>query len=381
MGLLTLTGLTLFDNMLEQEFFGNSAERWLLAISIAVLVAAGLMMLKSLLVRRVRGLVSRTVNLVDDLLLDLIQHSRWPFFLALGMYLGSLVLELSTGLDTALHRLYFLVFFIQVGLWGNHIIGFTISTFLQRAKREDPTRAAVIALASFVARVAIWSVVVLVLLDNFGVKVGSAIAGLGIGGIAVGLALQSVLRDAFASVAIIMDKPFEVGDFLIVDDLAGTVEHIGVKTTRVRSLNGEELVFGNDHLLSTRIRNYKTLQERRVLFSFGIAFETPNEKVRALTPLVREIVEAAGDTRFDRAYVKEFTDSGLLFEVAYYVLHADFATMMDVRQRINVALHQRLAEEGIRFAYPARRVYASEPVRVEETPVPHIRDREFGGYP
>lgn len=343
--------------MLEQEFLGNSADRWLLALAITLVVALGLMLIKRVMVRRLRGVVSRTPNLVDDLLLDLVQHSRWPFFLALAMYLGSLALELSPGLDRTLHRLYFVVFFIQVGLWGNHIIGFSISHVLTKARREDPSRAAIIALTSFVARVAIWSVVVLVLLDNFGVKVGSAIAGLGIGGIAVGLALQSVLRDAFASVAIIMDKPFEVGDFVIVDDLAGTVEHIGVKTTRVRSLNGEELVFGNDQLLSTRIRNYKTLKERRVLFQFGLAFETPNEKVRSLTPLVREIVEEAGDTRFDRAYVKEFMDSGLLFEVAYYVLDADFATMMDIRQNINLALHQRLAEEGIRFAYPARRLY------------------------
>lgn len=346
--------------MLEQEFLGNSADRWLLALVVTLVVASGLMLIKRVMVRRLRGVVSRTANLVDDLLLDLVQHSRWPFFLALGMYLGSLSLELSAGLDSALHRLYFLVFFVQVGLWGNHTIGFTISHVLTKARQKDPTRAAVIALTSFVARVAIWSVVVLVLLDNFGVKVGSAVAGLGIGGIAVGLALQSVLRDAFASVAIIMDKPFEVGDFMIIDDLAGTVEHIGVKTTRIRSLDGEELIFGNDQLLSTRIRNFKTLEERRVFFQFGIAFETPNEKVRSMTTLVREIVEGAGDTRFDRAYVKEFMDSGLLFEVAYYVLHADFSTMMDIRQRINVELHRRLVEEGIRFAYPARRLYAHE---------------------
>lgn len=366
--------------MLEQEFLGNDVQRWLVAVAITLAVAASLILLKRVLVHRLRGVVTRTVNVVDDLLLDLVQRSRWPFLLALGMYLGSLALDLSAGLDRALHRLYFLVFFIQVGLWGNHVIGFSLRQLLTRAQREDPTRAAAISLASFIARVGIWSVVMLVMLDNFGVKVGSAIAGLGIGGIAVGLALQSVLRDAFASVAIIMDKPFEVGDFVIVDDLAGNIEHIGVKTTRIRSLNGEELVFGNDQLLSTRIRNYKTLQERRVLFSFGIAFETPNEKVRALTPLVREIVEAAGDTRFDRAYVKEFTDSGMLFEVAYYVLQADFATMMDIRQRINLALHQRLAEEGIRFAYPARRVYVPAGAEAIGKPVHRVQDDEVEEY-
>lgn len=374
-----MTGVPVIDSLLARQLFGNSAERWLIALAIVVLVVFGLTLVKRQLLRRLQGLVSRTQNIVDDLLLDLVRHSRWPFFFVLGAYLGSLVLQLSPAWDTNLHRLYFIVFFIQIGLWGNHTIGFFIDHYLQRTREEDPARAAGIALLSFVARVAIWSIVVLVVLDNLGVEVGSAVAGLGIGGIAVGLALQSVLKDTFASVAIILDKPFEVGDFVIVDDLAGKVEHVGVKTTRVRSLGGEELVFGNDHLLSSRIRNYKTLRERRVLFSFGIAFETSNAKVRDLSRVVREIVEAAGDTRFDRAYVKEFTDSGLLFEVAYYVLHADFATMMDVRQRINVDLHQRLAEEGIRFAYPARRVYVRDADGVKEESVPAIRESGFAG--
>lgn len=375
-----MTGIPVIDSLLARQLFGNSAERWLIALAIVVLVVFGLTLVKRQLLRRLQGLVSRTQNIVDDLLLDLVRHSRWPFFFVLAAYLGSLVLQLSPAWDTNLHRLYFIVFFIQIGLWGNHTIGFFIGHYLQRTREEDPARAAGIALLSFVARVAIWSIVVLVVLDNLGVEVGSAIAGLGIGGIAVGLALQSVLKDTFASVAIILDKPFEVGDFVIVDDLAGKIEHVGVKTTRIRSLGGEELVFGNDHLLSSRIRNYKTLRERRVLFSFGIAFETSNAKVRELSRIVREIVEGAGDTRFDRAYVKEFTDSGLLFEVAYYVLHADFATMMDVRQRINVDLHQRLAEEGIRFAYPARRVYVRDGEGTAEESVRPIREGGFGGY-
>lgn len=373
-----MTGIPVVDSLLARQLFGNSAERWLIALAIVVLVVFGLTLVKRQLLRRLQGLVSRTQNIVDDLLLDLVRHSRWPFFFILGAYLGSLVLQLSPAWDTNLHRLYFIVFFIQIGLWGNHVIGFFISHYLRRSREEDPARAAGISLLSFVARVAVWSIVVLVVLDNLGVEVGSALAGLGIGGIAVGLALQSVLKDTFASVAIILDKPFEVGDFVIVDDLQGKVEHVGVKTTRIRSLGGEELVFGNDHLLSSRIRNYKTLRERRVLFSFGIAFETSNAKVRDLSRIVREIVEAAGDTRFDRAYVKEFTDSGLLFEVAYYVLHADFTTMMDIRQRINADLHQRLAEEGIRFAYPARRVYVRDADDVKAESVSPVREGGFG---
>lgn len=375
-----MTGIPVLDGLLERELFGNSAERWLLALAIVVVVVCGLLLVKRQLLRRLHGLVTRTQNVVDDLLLDLLRHSRWPFFFVLGAYLGSLVLRLTPAWDTALHRLYFVVFFIQIGLWGNHIVGFFIGHYLRRSREEDPARAAGIALLNFVARVAIWSIVVLVVLDNFGVEVSSAIAGLGIGGIAIGLAMQSVLKDTFASVAIILDKPFEVGDFIIVDDLAGKVEHVGVKTTRVRSLGGEELVFGNDHLLSSRIRNYKTLRERRVLFSFGIAFETPNAKLRDLSRVVREIVEASGNTRFDRAYVKEFTDSGMLFEVAYYVLDADFATMMDIRQRINVSLHQRLAEESIHFAYPARRVYVRRGDELVEETAPRVREGGFGRY-
>jgi small-conductance mechanosensitive channel len=205
--------------------------------------------------------------------------------------------------------------------------------------------------------VVIWSLVLLAALDNLGVDITALVAGLGVGGIAVGLALQDVLKDTFAALSIILDKPFELGDFVVVDDLAGNVEHIGIKTTRVRSLSGEQLVFGNGDLLSSRIRNFKRLVERRGLFTFGVLYSTPADTLERIPEMVREIVDGLETTRFDRAHFKAFGDSSMDFEVVYYVLDAEYLTFMDLQQAINLALVRRFADEGIEFAYPTRTLF------------------------
>jgi small-conductance mechanosensitive channel len=199
--------------------------------------------------------------------------------------------------------------------------------------------------------------VLLAALDNLGVDITALVAGLGVGGIAVGLALQDVLKDTFAALSIILDKPFELGDFVVVDDLAGNVEHIGIKTTRVRSLSGEQLVFGNGDLLSSRIRNFKRLVERRGLFTFGVLYSTPADTLERIPEMVREIVDGLETTRFDRAHFKAFGDSSMDFEVVYYVLDAEYLTFMDLQQAINLALVRRFADEGIEFAYPTRTLF------------------------
>jgi small-conductance mechanosensitive channel len=209
----------------------------------------------------------------------------------------------------------------------------------------------------FFGRVVIWSLVLLAALDNLGVDITALVAGLGVGGIAVGLALQDVLKDTFAALSIILDKPFELGDFVVVDDLAGNVEHIGIKTTRVRSLSGEQLVFGNGDLLSSRIRNFKRLVERRGLFTFGVLYSTPADTLERIPEMVREIVDGLETTRFDRAHFKAFGDSSMDFEVVYYVLDAEYLTFMDLQQAINLALVRRFADEGIEFAYPTRTLF------------------------
>jgi len=347
--------------------YGGDLRRWLVAIALATLILLVIWLVKRLVTIRLRGLIERSVNVVDDLVLALVKKTKWPFVLVVAVYVGSLVLELPPGHRLVVHRLFAISFFLQIGVWATRVLSFGVDSYLKgKTRQELGSKAAVVALFNFFGRTLVWSLVVLLILDNLGIDVTALIAGLGVGGIAIGLALQSVLRDTFASLSIILDKPFEVGDFVIIDEHAGTIEEIGLKTTRVRSVSGEQLVFGNDDLLSCRIRNFKRMAERRVLFRFGVAYETPTDTLGAIGGLVREIVESIPRTRFDRAHFKEFGEHCLEFEVSYYINVPDYNIMRDVHEQVNLALHRRFEEQGIRFAYPTRRVLLDSSAAVEE---------------
>jgi len=207
------------------------------------------------------------------------------------------------------------------------------------------------------------------ILDNIGVNISALLAGLGIGGIAVALALQNVLGDLLASLAILLDKPFEAGDFIVVDQYLGTVEHVGLKTTRIRSLSGEQIIVSNTDLLGSRIRNYKRMTTRRIEFAVDVVYGTPAEKVKRIPLLLRQSVEAQPQARFDRAHLKEFGPSALVYQIVYIVESPDYNVYMDTQQRINFAIIEHFEREGIDFAFPTRTVHlASAPPSVPTSP-------------
>jgi small-conductance mechanosensitive channel len=209
----------------------------------------------------------------------------------------------------------------------------------------------------FVGRLVLWSIILLLILDNLGVNVTALVAGLGVGGIAVALAVQNILGDLFASLSIALDKPFAVGDFLIIDEHLGSVEHIGLKTTRLRSLSGEQLVFSNTDLLGSRIRNYGRMYERRVMFKIGVTYQTPREKLELIPGIIRQAVEAQQQVRFDRSHFQSYGDFALVFETVYYVLGPDYNLYMDIQQAINLSIHEGFEEHAIEFAYPTQTVH------------------------
>jgi small-conductance mechanosensitive channel len=216
-----------------------------------------------------------------------------------------------------------------------------------------------------VGRALVWAVVGLLVLDNLGVDVTALVTGLGIGGVAVALALQNVLSDLFASLSIVLDKPFVVGDFIVVGDSMGSVEHVGLKTTRLRSLSGEQLVVSNSDLLGSRIRNYQRMSERRAVFQLGVTYETPPDKLRAIPAILRAVIEAQSATRFDRSHFKSYGAFSLDFETVYYVLTPDYNRYMDIQEAINLELLRHFTAHGIEFAYPTSTVLAR--VRGEAT--------------
>jgi small-conductance mechanosensitive channel len=214
---------------------------------------------------------------------------------------------------------------------------------------------------SFLGRIALWATVLLLVLDNLGVDVTALVAGLGIGGLAIALAVQNVLSDLFASLSIVLDKPFIPGDFVVVGDMAGTVEHIGIKTTRIGSISGEQLIFSNTDLLGSRIRNFGRMKERRVVFSLGVTYQTPADKLARVPGLIQAAIESQERARFDRSHFASYGDSALNFETVYYVESSDYATHMDILQAVNLSIYRSFATEGIEFAYPTQTLFLEKP--------------------
>jgi small-conductance mechanosensitive channel len=341
------------------SYYGNSLERWIIALAIAVLAGAVLYAAKAILRRQVARWAARTRTNLDDLAVEVLSSTRSFFIVFLALYAGAQALQLPEPAKRVIPKLVVLVLLAQVAVWGTRLIGFSLTNYARPRARGDAGASTAYGALAFVVRFALWVTILLLALDNLGVKVTALVAGLGIGGIAVALALQNVLGDLFASLAIAMDKPFEIGDFISVGDFNGRVEHVGIKTTRVRSLTGEQLVFANTDLLTSRIRNFERLQERRIAFALGVTYQTEAETLARIPGLVRGIIEAQPRTRFERAHFKSYGDFSLDFEIVYWVLDPDYTAYMDVQQAINLAIHRTFAAEGIEFAYPTQTLLVS----------------------
>jgi len=343
--------MRIWDQLLQK----NGPDAWLLATAIVIAVLAAMWVARAVVARVIMRVARRTEIHLDDALVSAVRATRLWLLTPLALYAGASALEIPARLDKLLENAAMVALVAQFAVWTNRWL---LQWLALRAKAApDPASTTTVNLLGFVGRVAVWAMALLIALDQLGFNVTALIAGLGIGGIAVALALQNILGDLFASMAIVLDKPFQVGDFIIVGDKPGTVEKVGLKTTRVRSLWGEQLVFANAQLLNAQIKNYKRMQERRIAFGIGVTYETPAEKLRALPGWLKAAVEAQPDVRFDRAHFKEYADFSLNFEIVYYVLSPDYNLYMDRQQAINLAIFDKLAQEGVQFAYPTRTLY------------------------
>ena len=342
----------------EVTFYGNTVADWLLAAGVTAVVLFVLFAVRGLASRRLlRRAEASDTGFADarEIAAGLLRRISWPFLIIVAIEAGAYFLVLPDKAVALLDAALVIVVFLQLALVCSYgLVAWANSYARDKADRTVKTTFGAV---RFLGQVAIWSLAGLLALDNLGIDITALVAGLGIGGIAVAFALQSILGDIFASISIILDKPFEVGDFIIVGDLMGTVEYVGVKTTRLRSLSGEQIVMSNSDLLQSRIRNYKRMNERRVTFSLGLTYQTPPEKLEAVPTIIREAVEAQAQTQFDRAHFSSYGDSALIFEVVYYMLEPDYNLMMDTQQAINLTLFRRFAEDGIEFAYPTQTIH------------------------
>jgi small-conductance mechanosensitive channel len=342
---------------LQNEYFGNSLLVYLIAGSTALAGFLAMLLLRHVATRRFRALAEKSKTTLDDLVVDLMGATKGFVLLLLALYFASHALALSPRAVLVFKRIVLIAVLVQALIWGNGLINYWLNRQRRLRLEQDAAGVTTAGILGLLARIALYSVVLLLVLDNLGIDVTALVAGLGVGGVAVALAVQNVLGDLFACLAISLDKPFVIGDFIIIGDYLGVVEHIGLKTTRIRSLSGEQLVFSNNDLLTSRIRNFKRMQERRVVFGFGVVYQTPYEKIQKIPGMVKDIVEAREGTRFDRAHFKSYGESSLDFEVVYYINTPDYNTYMDTQQAINLEIFRQFQEAGIDFAYPTRTLY------------------------
>jgi small-conductance mechanosensitive channel len=345
----------------DTEILGRTLQQWAIGLGTAIGLWIVLVTLKRVLSHRIAALAARTHNTLDDLIAQIIRRTRPGILLLLSGWPALYILHAGPRVREVAHVITVLILTVQAAIWGRMAIDYFLITRRAEQRKDDATSASTMGGVATIARILFVLILVIIALDNLGVNVSTLIAGLGIGGIAVALALQNVLGDLFASLSIAMDKPFVVGDTIKVGDLSGTVEHVGLKTTRVKSITGEQLVFSNTDLLGSRIHNFKRMWERRILFTIGVTYETPFDKLKQIPEEIEKIVRAESGVRFDRAHFLRYDDFALTFEIVYFVLSPDYAAYVDVQQKINFAIFRRFEEMGIEFAYPTSTLYIRQP--------------------
>lgn len=344
---------------LRWQFYGNPLSRWLFAINVLALLIAVLYLVRRVLVRRLEDYAARTVTGLDDFAVRLLRRTKFFVVLVVATAVTSYSLTLRERVHGRLESAAVVALAIQAAIWGSELVTFGLARYAQRQDGvPDGATATTLTALGYMARGLLWIMIFLVALATVGINVTALITGLGVGGVAIALAVQNILGDLFGALSIVLDKPFVVGDTIQVDAFVGTVEHIGLKTTRLRALSGEQLIFSNADLLKSRIRNYRRQTERRVQFTFTLAPDTATDAAAQVPALVRTTVEGVTDpaVRFERVHLVRPTESGLEYELIYHVPTADYALYLDAQQRIMLVLLEQLRAMGAGFSAGTRTV-------------------------
>jgi small-conductance mechanosensitive channel len=336
---------------------------WLIAIIIFLAAFAALKILKIFLLSRLKKLSEKTSTDIDDTLISILDGVSGPFYLVAAIYLAGL----WAPLPELISRLLFVVFLVflayEVVRALQKVTDYVVCRYLDSHAGEDGEEVgcdkneSVIKAATSIIKALLWILAALVVMGNLGINVTSLVAGIGIGGIAIALALQNILSDVFSSFSIYADKPFEVGDFIVIGTDKGVVEHIGIKSTRIRTPQGEQLIVSNKELTSARIQNFQKMEKRRVVMAIGVTYGTSEEKLANIPAMIKRIIDDEDKAEYDRCHFFNFGDSSLDYEIVFYVDSADYGVHMDVRQRINLAIYRSFVAEGIEFAFPSQTVY------------------------
>lgn len=337
-----------YQNLLQFQILGNSGKDYLIVLAVFVGALFALKIFREVVLHRLKKAAEKTKTDLDDVLIETVHSIRPPFYLIVAVYVALRFLTLPNLAVEIIDGLFILALVFQavralqifIDFWTKKVAG-----------------GAAVKNISVLIKIALWLLAFLIILSNWGFNVTSLIAGLGIGGIAIAFALQNILSDIFSSFSILIDKPFQVGDFIIAGKEKGTVEKIGIKTTRLRSMDGEELIIPNRDLTDARLHNYKRVERRRGSFVFGVTYDTPTEKLKKIPDWVKEIINSCELAEADRVHFKNYGDFSLNFEAVFYVNTADYVVFLDAQQKIFLNLKEKFEEEGIEFAYPTQTLF------------------------
>lgn len=346
-------------DFLNQMYFGNSVQTYLTALVIFAASMIIVLLFKKVILRKLKKWADKTETTVDDILLRGVQKIIVPLLYFLVFYFTFKSLKLDERLERYfdIASVIVLAYFILRVITS--AINFSLRTFVRKSGADEHKQKQLRGISTLIS-IIVWSLGFVFVLDNLGYKVSAVVTGLGIGGIAIALAAQAVLGDLFSYFVILFDRPFEIGDFVILADKRGTIEHIGIKTTRIRSLSGEQLILSNTDLTSSRIHNYKRLEKRRVLFNLGVVYQTSSQKLKEIPEIVKNIIMNEPETQFDRGHFASYGDFSLNFEFVYFVLGSDYTQYMDIQQRINLNIFEEFEKRGIEFAYPTQTLFMNK---------------------
>lgn len=337
-------------------FLGNSLQDWLIALGILIATIGIVAIGGAALLRRLKKAALKTATQYDDIVILAVEKFVFPLLYVGGIYAALSYLSLPKKVDKMIHLLLLLLYTYFILRIITGIIQYMVTSFLSKQEggemKKKQAKGFIV-----IAKVIVWILGFVFVLDNMGFNVSAIIAGLGVGGIAIALAAQTVLGDLFAYFIIFFDRPFEIGDFIIFDKDLGTVEYIGVKSTRIRTLNGQLLICSNKDLTNARVNNFKSLSKRRIVFKIGVTYQTPVNTVEAIPGMIKGIIQAQEGAEFDRGHFSGFGDSSLDFEFVYFIISSEYNTYMDVQQRINLGILRAFEGAGIEFAYPTRTLF------------------------
>ena len=347
------------QEFLNQTYWGNTVQAYFVALGIFIVGLILVKILQKIVLYRLKKWAAKTETTLDDLLIKSVEKSIIPL-LYFGVFYAavtSLIIIERASKIIEIASLFILTFFIVRFI--SSTIMFTLMYFIKKQERGEE-KARQLRGMTVLINIFVWVIGLVFLMDNLGFDISAVIAGLGIGGIAIALAAQTILGDLFSYFVIFFDRPFEVGDFITVQDKVGTVEYTGIKTTRLRSLTGEQLVFSNTDLTNSRIHNFKKMQERRIVFKLGVIYQTTAAQLEEIPKLVREIIEKHPDVRFDRGHFASYGDFSLNFEFVYFVTGSDYIKYMDTQQSINLKIYSEFEKRGFEFAYPTQTLFVNK---------------------